>query len=191
MKNRKANRLKAFDYSSDAFYFVTSCTQNKIHYFGEVEGGIMRLNALGEIAQKQWHWLADQYPYVALHGFVVMPNHIHGIIQINADAAVGTGRDLSVPDPDLSMPNLSLHQMECNSPERKPKIKSLSELMGAYKTTVSKEIHRIGHANFAWHRSFHDHVIRNDEGYRKIAEYIQHNPQLWADDCYFDDGSAL
>ena len=129
-------------------------------------------NDYGQVAEKQWHWLAEQYSYVVLHAFVVMPNHVHGIIEINRNmepcvgtARVGTGRDLSLQDV--------------------PKIKSLSELMGAYKTTVSKQIHLLGNDKFAWQRSFHDHIIRDYESYHKIFDYIANNPIRWEQDKFY------
>lgn len=96
MKQRKPNRLQGYDYSSDNLYFVTSCVQNMICCFGEISAPRMVLNDYGKIAEKQWHWLGKQYPYVVLHSFVVMPNHIHGIIEINRGQIVRTGRDLSL-----------------------------------------------------------------------------------------------
>ena len=126
----------------------------------------MILNDYGKIAEHQWYWLAEQYPYVVLHEFMVMPNHMHGIIEINRDAVV-TGRDLSLP-----------------------KIKSLSELMGAYKTTVSKQIHLAGYAEFAWQRSFHDHIIRDEKSYERISNYIIDNPKTWDKDKFFNVGTG-
>ncbi|MDX5443093.1 MAG: hypothetical protein LPJ89_04845, partial [Hymenobacteraceae bacterium] len=80
---RKHNRLTGFDYSQNGMYFVTSCVQNRAYVFGTVTAGEMQLNQFGNLAAQQWHWLAAQYPYVHLHAFVVMPNHVHGIIEIN------------------------------------------------------------------------------------------------------------
>ncbi len=138
------------------------------------------LSEYGKIAEKQWHWLGEQYPYIKLHEFVVMPNHIHGIIEINRSIIdVGTDRDLSDNDEfrvdvgtgrDLSLHHdLSQHQ----------KIKSLSELMGAYKTTTSTQIHLIGNKTFAWQRSFHDHIIRDEKSFYRISNYISDNPSKW------------
>ena len=110
----------------------------------------MILNPYGQIAQNQWFWLSGQYPYVILHAFVVMPNHIHGIIEID--------------------------RSRIDSPA---KIKSISELMGAYKTTVSKQIHMTGFKEFKWQRSFHDRIIRDERAYEKISEYITNNPLEW------------
>ncbi|MBK8395661.1 MAG: hypothetical protein IPL26_10515 [Leptospiraceae bacterium] len=170
MKNRKPNRLKGFDYSSDNLYFITSCTKDRICWFGEIISNTMILNECGNIAQKQWFWLKDQYPYVQLHEFIVMPNHIHGIIEIVK--SVGTGRDLS---------------LRVNDPSPR-KIKPLSELMGAYKTTVSKQIHLLENEksknvkDFAWQRSFHDHILRDEPSFYNISEYIKNNPINWKND---------
>ena len=83
MKNRKRNRLIDFDYSSDNLYFITSCTKDRVCCFGEIDNGNMILNELGVIAQQQCQWLIEQYTYLESHAFVVMPNHIHGILEIN------------------------------------------------------------------------------------------------------------
>ena len=187
MKRRKPNRLKGYDYSMDNLYVVTSCVHDMICCFGNIVVGtgrdlsvpeaFMILNEYGKIADQQWYWLAEQYPYVILHEFIVMPNHIHGIIEINT---VGTGRDLSNNDNDDNRDgtgrDLSLLPH---------KIKSVSELMGAYKMTVSKKIHASGYPGFAWQRSFHDHNIRNEKSYEKISNYIINNPKCWDQDKFF------
>ena len=85
-----------------------------------------------------------------------MPNHIHGIIEIKRKNAISESQ----------------------------KIKSLSQLMGAFKTTSSKQIHLLGNLNFVWHRSFHDHIIRNDVAYEKISNYIVNNPMKWREDKF-------
>ncbi|WP_025608366.1 hypothetical protein [Pontibacter actiniarum] len=89
--DRKLNRLSGFDYSRDSLYFVTSCVQNKACVFDEVIDEEMQLNECGLIAERQWHWLAEQYSYVILHAFEVMPNHVYGILEIDRDSIqVGT-----------------------------------------------------------------------------------------------------
>ena len=109
-KERKRNRLQNYDYSHGGYYFVTTSTKHHEEFFGNIENNTMILNEYGEIVQKQWLWLADQYEYIKLDEYIVMPNHCHGIVAIDS---VGTGRDLSLQG----------------------KIKSLSELIGAFKTT--------------------------------------------------------
>ena len=141
----------------------------------------MILNEYGKIAEKQWHWLGKQYSYVILHNFVVMPNHIHGLIEINRTLIENLnkndneqdfiGRDRSRPIPT-----------EANN---RTKIKSLSELIGAYKTTVSKKIHLTGNMQFKWQRSFHDRIVRNHKEYINIFNYITNNPSNWDKDKFY------
>lgn len=155
MKNRKRNRLKGFDYSSECIYFITICTKNMILQFGTVENKEMHLNSNGEIVDTQIEWLQEQYPYFQLHNAQVMPNHIHLLFEINARRT----------DPGM-------------------KIKSVSQLIGALKTTSSKQIHLLGNACFEWHRSFHDHIVRNGDSYENIYRYISDNPARWDNDTH-------
>ncbi len=162
--HRKSMRLKDYDYSQDGYYFVTICVRNKTKYFGEIINGEMILNEIGEIAQKQWLWLAEQYDYVKLDEWIIMLNHLHGILIIENDinpVAVGAGRDLP----------LQRRQMR--------KIKSLSELIGAFKTTSSKLIHQNGLSEFQWQRNYYERIIRNEKELDKIRKYIFENPLKW------------
>jgi putative transposase len=85
MRERKRIRLAGFDYSSMRHYFVTVCVKDRIHSFGTIENKLMQLSPNGIIAMEQWIWLGHQYPYIDLVSFIIMPDHIHGIIYINAD----------------------------------------------------------------------------------------------------------
>lgn len=156
-KSRKRNRLKGFDYSTEAIYFVTICCGGGMHYFGKIQNGEMNLNEAGNVALNQINWLQEQYLYCIIHNAVVMPNHLHILLEI----------DKSKVNSDI-------------------KIKSLSSLMGAYKTTVSKQIHLAGNEDFSWHRSFHDHIVRNDASYERIFDYISENPKKWSEDKFFN-----
>ncbi|MBO3097319.1 transposase [Gelidibacter pelagius] len=186
MKNRKRNRLKGYDYSRDNLYFVTICVQNMVCCLGRVVEGTghdlsvrelsvgsenhdklvskeskkkMELNEYGLIVQNQINWLEAQYPYVLVHNYVIMPNHVHLIIEIDR----------------LRIEHLSI------------KIKSLSSLIGAFKTTSSKMIHLAGFEDFAWKRSFHDHIIRQQKSYKNISNYIDANPEKWHQDGFFSN----
>jgi len=179
--------MKGFDYSSNNIYFVTICVQNRKCCFGyvgtgrdlsvqdsnenhsnenhpkenreEVLSGIkMNLNSYGKIVEEQIIWLQEQYLYVDIHNYIIMPNHLHLILEIDS---------LIIKDNSV-------------------KIKSLSSLIGAFKTTSSKFIHKKGFGNFAWQRSFHDHIIRNTNAYDNIYTYINLNPQKWHQDCFFE-----
>jgi REP element-mobilizing transposase RayT len=122
------------------------------------ENPIMKLNEFGMIVQNQLVWLEKQYEYVVLHNFVVMPNHVHAIVEINRLKVEG----------------------------REVKIKSLSSLIGAFKTTSSKLIHLAGFIDFSWHRSFHDRIIKNKKAYTNISNYIEKNPGRWKGDIFYE-----
>lgn len=152
---RKKLRLAVRDYSWPGWYYVTVCTRGKKDFLGETKRNGVVLNAFGKIAQEQWRWLEKQYNYVIIDKFVVMPDHLHGIIALS---------DRPVP------PAVAGHDRPLQ------KIKSLSELVGAFKTTSSKLIHQAGLSDFCWQRSFHDRIIRSEGEYREIWQYINNNP---------------
>ena len=164
MRNRKRNRKLGFDYSTEAIYFLTICTQDRVHYFGKIIDNEMILNEYGKIIDTQIQWLEKQYPYFILHNYIVMPNHVHILCEIS-------NRDRSRPVPTTT---------QCVT----PKIKSISELIGAFKTTSSKKIHLTGNHIFKWQRSFHDHIVRNNISYNNIDNYITQNPVKWVEDTY-------
>ncbi|MEK7166984.1 MAG: transposase [Patescibacteria group bacterium] len=157
--NRKKNRFENYNYSQSGWYFVTICVKNKEKFFGEIKNNEMILNECGKIIKNQWLWLKKQFCYIQLDEYVIMPNHIHGILVITND----NGMDKSRPVPTK-------------------KIKSLSELIGAFKTTSSKLIHKNELENFQWQRSFYDHIIRNEKSLNNIREYIDNNPLKWTMD---------
>lgn len=162
-EERKQNRFPEWDYSEDGYYFITICTQDKKEIFGKVVNDEMVLNEYGKIVQEQWDWLAEQYPYVRLDEFIVMPNHFHGILIIEKNI---DGRD----NPRIVPTN--------NAYNRRHNL--LSKTMNAFKTTSSKRINRSQKEFvFHWQRSFYDHVIRNEESLYKIRSYIHYNAQKW------------
>jgi len=192
-KNRKPQRLPGYDYSRAGYYFLTMCVKDRQNWFGEIRDREMKLNACGKIVKQQWQWLADQYEYVRLDEWVIMPNHIHGIIHIdaaftNSPPPVRNGRDRSVPEPG-TLRNAICNTLAENTNPQNPvrngrdrslrKIKSISELLGAFKTTSSKQIHRIGLTKFRWQKSFHDCIVRSESSLIRIQEYIRNNPRRW------------
>jgi len=169
--NRKCPRLKGFSYSSRRNYFVTSVIKGRHQYFGEVIHGEMTLNLYGQIAHQQMIWLQEQYPYIQIPVWVIMPDHVHAIISIRG--SIRGGRDRSRPVPTTTDGSTDITK----SPTTK--IKTLSSLMGAYKTTSSKQIHLAGLKEFRWQRSFHDRIIRNMREYWIKFQYIRNNPNNW------------
>jgi REP element-mobilizing transposase RayT len=156
-QKRKRNRLKEYDYSNDGYYFITICVNDRNDYFGKIEGTKCVLNQFGKTIKQILENIPVKYPYVSIDYYVIMPNHIHLIVIIDASNVV-TGRDLSL----VGKP--------------KPKIKSLSEIIGAFKTISSKELHPKGLKEFKWQRSFYDRIIRNEKELYFIRQYIEQNP---------------
>ena len=157
---RKRNRLKEYDYSNAGYYFVTICVNDKKDYFGKIKNEDCVLNEFGVIVKQILENIPVKYPYVELDYYVIMPNHIHIILIIDPseNVSVVTSRDLS----------------PVGSP--KPKIKSLSDIIGAFKTISSKELHNKGLTEFKWQRSFYDRIIRNERELYQIRKYIEQNP---------------
>jgi len=156
MKNRKSLRLKGYDYRKPGYYFVTIRSGNKNYPFCNIVDGEVVLNEIGMIIAKQWKWIFDRYDHILIDEYVIMPDHFHAILQINS----GTVRD------DLDRPLL------CQ------KRRSLSILIGAFKTTSSKRIHLAGYKVFKWYRSFYDRILREHELNIKRS-YIRLNPKRY------------
>ncbi|UCD95368.1 MAG: transposase [Candidatus Zixiibacteriota bacterium] len=155
---RKPNRLKGYNYSQAGLYFVTICTADSIEYFGKVENHQMILNQYGNIAHEYWLLIPEHYGLVQIDDFVVMPNHIHGIIIIEGLEAV---------------PN----ETEQCSVATDKNYGLLSKIVKSYKDVVSKAIRRrLNDQEFAWQRSFCDHIIRNETALSNIRDYIRNNP---------------
>jgi putative transposase len=179
-------RLQNWDYGSDTMYFVTICTQGREHYFGEIETGIMILSEIGKMAQQYWHEIPNHFTFVEFREFVVMPNHIHGIIII--DKYKNAHNDANVETPNLGVsttattnPNRqrTIHASEKWNPE------TLGVIINQYKRIVTINARKI-HADFAWQTRFYDHIIRNDESFQRISNYIYNNPSKWTDDKFYN-----
>ena len=178
--NRKSIRLQSYDYSNPGYYFVTICTKDREAIFGKIVNGVMVKNKLGNIAYKYWLRMPIQYDYVRIPAFVIMPNHVHGIIQITQKHNPTVGAIYELPL------RLGIIDQETYRKERRQMY--LSKIVGWYKMNVSKEINnRFGlNGSSCWQRNYYEHIIRNQKSLNKITEYIEKNPQLWEKDKYFN-----
>ena len=169
VQKRKANRLTDYDYSRSGYYFVTICTKDRGPWFGEIRDGEMALNQCGESARVRWLEIPTHFKSVQLDAYIVMPNHIHGIIIINGD------------DHD---DNNVRNRHACSLPQNKNRqYQKLPVIIGSYKAAVAKSIHQImPDQDFRWQKSFYDHIIRNDASLNQVREYIMNNPLNWAND---------
>lgn len=163
-KQRKLNRWWEYDYTIPGHYFVTICTQHRIPYFGEIVDGKMVLNEIGEIVKGCWFDLPKHYNGCKLDEFVIMPNHIHGIIEIINNQYFKTANPVGTGLKPV------------------PTIHGLSEIVRGFKTFSSRKINENQNNYFAWQRSFHDRVIRDEKELIDKRYYIQQNPIQWSSD---------
>ncbi len=199
-----STRMQNWDYGWNAPYFVTICTQKHTCYFGKIVEGKIELSEIGKIAQQYWTEIPAHFPYVHLGAFVIMPNHIHGIVIIDKpNVRTPESQNVRTPDsqnartPDLQnvrtpdLQNLetpdsgvsTIKQTKAASKKWKPE--TLGVIINQYKRKITIDIRRIN-PHFAWQTRFYDHIIRNHESYVRIEQYIINNPLKWVDDQFFE-----
>ena len=174
-RDRRSIRLRGYDYSRAGAYFLTICVQNRECLFGEVVNGAMVSNGYGRVVQDEWHRTAQMRPNVNLDAFVVMPNHIHGILVIttknDGDGTPRRGTTRRAPTPTV---------------ERfgKPTSNTVPTIVRGFKAAVTTRINRLRdtHGARVWQRNYYEHVIRDDEALRRIRQYIADNPARWPGD---------
>lgn len=157
-------RLKNWDYSSPGLYFVTICTKGRECYFGEIVNGKMNRNEIGNIVAEEWERTPQIRKYVELDEWVLMPNHLHGIIIIN-ESIVETHCNASLQGPKQNIFG--------------PQKNNLPSIIRGFKSITTKRIHAAGYPDFAWQPRYYDHIIRNDDALKNIRNYIQNNPPMW------------
>ena len=178
-KYRNSIRLKGWDYTRPGNYFVTICTKHRLHHLGEIRNGIIGLSEPGIIAHAYWLEIPDHYSHVVLDDFVVMPNHIHGILKLkqNDDLKEKTDVDpLNSTDLQQSNQHKTLKQLSKISPQSG----SLSEIIRTYKGAVTRWCNKNAFEEFAWQRRFYDHIIGHRRSLNKIREYIRNNYIDWS-----------
>ncbi|MCE2963395.1 MAG: transposase [Chitinophagales bacterium] len=188
-------RLAGYDYGQNGAYFITICTKNRIHYFGEIVDRKMILNEIGNLAHEYWQEIPNHFSYIELANFVVMPNHIHGILIIYKNTDNGYDRTLQVDIPSVeTLQGFSVETLQCNvstdtvknqkMAEISPKSGTISSIIRSYKSIVTKHARYIK-PEFEWQSRFHDHIIRNEPSFNNIQNYIENNPANWKQDNFF------
>ena len=182
-------RLQSWDYSSNAAYFITICNAQRKHCFGQITNGKMNLSKQGKMANQFWLEIPDHFSFVFLDEFVVMPNHMHGIIIIDKPGTndieygsnVETGHALSLqPQPGKSGPGKQPHSRFRNQGKN-----TISAMVGSYKSAVTKGCNE-NNLPFGWQSRFHDHIIRDNDEFHRIKNYIINNPANWEQDKFFN-----
>ncbi|MEK7452094.1 MAG: transposase [Patescibacteria group bacterium] len=164
MNNRQSIRLKGYDYSQEGVYHITICAEHKKCLFGDVINGEMKLNDMGKMIEQQWMDLPNRFSNIELDTYVIMPNHIHGIIIVNPIRERAGTR----PAP------------------------TIANIVGTFKSfSMNEYIRNVKHANWPsfdqkiWQRNFYEQIIRNIASLYQIREYILQNPQNWKTDKLF------
>ena len=169
MYHRRSIRWQDYDYTGNGAYFITICTHAKIHLFGDIDHGVMTLNAWGQIVNECWIAIPEHFPITSLDAFVVMPNHMHRVIIID-----------------------DINQVAKSTPSQKrqfakPIAQSLPTIIGSFKSAATKRINQLREdASLpVWQRNYHEHIIRSHERYEMISAYIQTNAQRWSEDSLY------
>lgn len=182
--HRRSIRLKGYDYAQAGMYFVTICVQDKICRFGHIENDEMVLNEYGAIAYDEWTKLADRFHNFELDVFQIMPNHMHGIIVLNT---VGAGFTPALARTPNIVDDVKMTEAWSGASPA-PKI---GDIVGAYKSLVANaylDIYKSKNEMMGklWQRNYYEHIIRTEQSYQTISEYIINNPAKWMDDKYYN-----
>lgn len=210
--HRRSIRLKGYDYSQAGLYFITICSQNRICRFGEIVTATMILNHAGKMVDDEWLALVDRFPNIVLHEYIIMPNHFHCILEIVGVPLVGTqnatGRngDITTGRPQGYAPTDDTETTTgIPNDDGAPKNKTIGDMMDAFKSITTVKYIRGVRANPCgcptdikcmcggwkpfdgkiWQRDYYEHIIRDEESYYRISEYIKNNPAKWKDDQFY------
>ncbi len=182
-----SRRLSYWDYGSNASYFVTICCKNKNPFFGKIADGKMNLSDIGFLANKFWLEIPNHFPFVELGAFVVMPDHMHGIIIINkterTDVASSnlddatSNLDDATSKLDDATSNLDV-VTSTGAAKQKWQPQTLGVIVNQYKRIVTIKARKLD-MDFAWQPLYYDHIIRNNLSFHRISKYIDDNPIKW------------
>jgi len=176
---RQHLRLPEFDYRASYAYFVTICVRDRLCVFGNVANDQMVLSRRGIVARACWLDIPRHHAHVTLDRFIVMPNHVHGLLLFEGDPPV-------VATPASPLPSTKLSRATGATSG------SLGAVIGSYKSAVTRTINRLrpGAGAKLWQHNYYEHVVRNDFGLDRVREYVQMNPERWARDAENPDGDG-
>ncbi len=173
---RQSIRAAWWDYGRNAGYFITVCTQDRQHFFGEVANGIMCLSTVGKLAHRYWSEIPNHFPYARLDTWVIMPNHMHGILIIDKDNITSGGAINRAATGDVGGGITGHHNPMLHD--------NVSRVIRWYKGRTTFESRKVN-PDFAWQSRFYDHIIRDCAAWGRIRMYIENNPAHWKEDRFF------
>lgn len=165
----KQHRLPGYPYTKPNFYFVTICTKYKSKDFGYIQNSRICLSEIDSIVHKAWLEIPQHFPQVTLDQFIVMPDHVHGLIQIKSvSQPVGTCYSMYPQNSRIQLSQFS-----------QPIAGSLSMIINSFKGAITRGAHAKGHWQFRWQSRFHDRIIRSHIQLMNVRHYILTNPSNW------------
>lgn len=196
--HRRSIRLKDYDYSKEGIYFITMCVRDRFHLFGDIKNGKMELNEFGKIAEEEWLKSVEIRGNISLGEYVIMPNHIHGIIQINFSkgknnhtgefrspsqtigAIIRGFKGAATKRIKIALKNWGTgeSQFAPDSPQKE------SQFAPSYPQQES-QFSSIDLTKSIWQRDYYDIIIRNNRAYQNISHYILNNPANWKEDNFY------
>jgi putative transposase len=186
--HRKSIRLKGYDYSRKGLYFVTICCKNRACLFGKIESGEMFLNDAGNMIEKWYFELENKFPDIKCQEMIVMPNHIHFIIENTSDIAT-VRANLGVRPDDTGQTHRSAPTETSEQIFGEHIGSPLHRVIQWFKTMTTNEyirgVKNLGWEPFykkLWQRNYWEHIIRNENSYQNISNYIINNPSKWKED---------
>ncbi len=194
---RKSIRLKGYDYSQAGLYFITICCDNRICRFGQIDNNEMILNEYGIIAYNEWQKLSERFQNFELDVFQIMPNHMHGIIALNIPVGAGFTPAHNAADAQNTDAHNAANDHNTPAAIRAGAIRAgaspaptVSDIVGAYKSLVSNGclgIYKSKNETMGklWQRNYYEHIIRNEQSYQNISNYILNNPAKWQEDKFY------
>jgi REP element-mobilizing transposase RayT len=191
-----STRAQWWDYSRNGIYYITFCTKDRRFYFGNILNHTMILSDIGIMARQFWSEIPSHFPNVLLDEFVIMPNHIHGIILIRNDAGGGNTRNDGGTDVFVQTLHATSLQQPSQPPQPPPPPKnqimsgispspgSLPVVIRSYKSALTKYCNEKKWI-FGWQPRYHDHIIRDVGELQRIRKYIMENPEKWKNDEFY------
>ena len=192
-KNRyriPSGRLSTWDYSSNAAYFITICTTDRQHYFGKIIDAEIQLSKIGKYANDSWMNIPHHFPYFYLDVFVIMPNHVHGIVLIE-NPYMDNRSDFNFVETRhaLSLQKTNNEDHETKQPHprfRNQGRNTISAMVGSFKSAVTKFCNE-NKFQLGWQSRFHDHILRDTKEFHSIRNYIITNPDNWKNDKFYSE----
>jgi REP element-mobilizing transposase RayT len=179
---RRSIRLKGYDYTQAGAYFITICSHQREHVFGEVVNGEMKLSKFGLVAKQQWEKLPKRFPNIELGAFALMPNHGHGVIQIIEHERRGIAEDGRRGTADKLNDHIDESSRRAPTERfQKPVAGSIPTIVRSYKSAVAYRINLVRGTNDVpvWQRNYYEHIVRNERELELITKYIDYNPFNW------------